>query len=92
MMNRNNPQNNDDLVVNVAVYMDRLDTYIRTSAELNQTLSEGLAKVNNDIDDLKEWKSKFYGAKALTMMMIAMFAHAGIILASVLGIVNWTNK
>ena len=73
---RINPLDDEDLDVKVAVYMERLDAYIETSTELNRTLTEGLARVNNELDELKQWRTKFYGAKTLSMMLFAMFAHA----------------
>ena len=85
-------QRNEELDIKVAVYMERLDTYIETSTELNRTLTEGLARVNSELDELKQWRTKFYGAKTLSMMLFAMFAHAGVILAAVVGILNWYSK
>ena len=92
MRTRMKPLNDDELEVKVAVYMERLDTYIETSTELNRTLTEGLARVNNELDELKHWRTRFYGAKTLVMMMLAMFAHAGVVLAAVIGILNWYSK
>ena len=89
---RINPLDDEDLDVKVAVYMERLDAYIETSTELNRTLTEGLARVNNELDYLKQWRTKFYGAKTLSMMLFAMFAHAGVVLAAVVGILNWYSK
>ena len=89
---RINPLDDEDLDVKVAVYMERLDAYIETSTELNRTLTEGLARVNNELDELKQWRTKFYGAKTISMMLFAMFAHAGVVLAAVVGILNWYSK
>ena len=89
---RINPLDDEDLDVKVAVYMERLDAYIETSTALNRTLTEGLARVNNELDELKQWRTKFYGAKTLSMMLFAMFAHAGVVLAAVVGILNWYSK
>ena len=87
-----NPLDNDELEVKVAVYMERLDTYIETSTELNRTLVNGLERVNNELDELKHWRTRFYGAKTLLTMLFAMFAHAGVILAAVVGILHWNTK
>ena len=89
---RINPTDAEDLDVKVAVYMERLDAYIETSTELNRTLTEGLARVNDELGELQQWRSKFYGAKTLSMMLFAMFAHAGVVLAAVVGILNWYSK
>ena len=92
MRNRMKPLADDELEVKVAVYMERLDSYIETSTELNRTLVSGLERVNNELDELKHWRTRFYGAKTLFMMLFAMFAHAGVVLAAVVGILNWYSK
>jgi len=92
MKKRMKPLANDELEVKVAVYMERLDAYIETSTELNRTLVAGLERVNDELDELKHWRTKFYGAKTLLMMLFAMFAHAGVVLAAVVGILNWYSK
>ena len=92
MSNWMKPLDNDELEVKVAVYMERLDRYIETSTELNKTLVAGLERVNNELDELKHWRTRFYGAKTLFMMLFAMFAHAGVVLAAVIGILNWYSK
>ena len=92
MRNRMKPLDDDELEVKVAVYMERLDSYIETSTELNRTLVAGLERVNNELDELKHWRTRFYGAKTLFMMLFAMFAHAGVVLAAVVGILNWYSK
>ena len=92
MNNRKKALDNDALDVKVAVYMERLDTYIETSTELNRTLVTGLERVTNELDELKHWRTRFYGAKTLFMMLFAMFAHAGVVLAAVVGILNWYSK
>jgi len=92
MRNRMKPLDDDELEVKVAVYMERLDSYIETSTELNRTLVSGLERVNNELDELKHWRTRFYGAKTLFMMLFAMFAHAGVILAAVVGILHWYSK
>jgi len=92
MRNRMKPLADDELEVKVAVYMERLDSYIETSTELNRTLVAGLERVNNELDELKHWRTRFYGAKTLFMMLFAMFAHAGVVLAAVVGILNWYSK
>tara|TARA_R110000824_G_scaffold225115_1_gene412757 strand:- start:104 stop:397 length:294 start_codon:yes stop_codon:yes gene_type:complete len=89
---KNSFLNNPEVDVKVAVYMERLDTYIETSTELNRTLTQGLARVNDELDELKEWRTQFYGAKTFAVMLFAMFAHAGVVLAAVVGILNWYSK
>ena len=59
--------------IDLAVYMERLDTYIDTQSRLNITLCEGLEKVNDELDELKHWRTKFYGAKSLALLTVTWF-------------------
>jgi len=69
MNNRKKSLKDDELDVKVAVYMERLDTYIQTSTELNRTLVAGLERVNTELDELKHWRTKFYGANLPCLLM-----------------------
>jgi hypothetical protein len=74
--------------IDLAVYMERLDTYIATQSTLNETLCRGLDKVNDELEDLRAWRHKMYGAKALAVFTGILFAHATVILGAVLGIIR----
>ena len=49
--------------LNLAVYMERLDTYIDTQSKLNETLCNRFEFFENELTELQDWKSRFYGAK-----------------------------
>ena len=74
--------------IDLAVYMERLDTYIATQSTLNETLCRGLDKVNEELDDLRSWRNKLYGAKALVVFTGILFAHATFVLGAVLGLIR----
>ena len=74
--------------IDLAVYMERLDAYIDTQSRLNITLCEGLEKVNDELDELKHWRTKFYGAKSLALLTGILFGHAAVVMASVVGLVK----
>ena len=74
--------------VNLAVYMERLDTYIETQEKLNTTLCQGLEKVHDELDELKHWRTKFYGAKSLALLTMVLFGHAAVVMGTVIGIVK----
>tara|TARA_R110002020_G_scaffold136412_1_gene304205 strand:+ start:1374 stop:1637 length:264 start_codon:yes stop_codon:yes gene_type:complete len=74
--------------IDLAVYMERLDTYITTQSNLNDTLCKGLDKVNEGLDDLKDWRTRIYGGKAVILFTGILFAHAAIVLAAVVGIIR----
>ena len=53
--------NDQELPIKMAIYMERLDAYIESQTVLNQTLSERIEKVQDEIDDVRLWKSKVLG-------------------------------
>ena len=79
---------NEEVSINLAVYMERLDTYISTQKELNETLCRGLEQVHDELDELKNWRTKFYGARALALLVGILFAHAGVVMAAVVALIE----
>ena len=80
--------NKQDVSINLAVYMERLDTYITTQRELNETLCKGLEQVHEELDELKHWRTKFYGAKSVALLGGIMFAHAAVVMAAVVALIE----
>tara|TARA_Y100000310_G_scaffold115249_1_gene113809 strand:+ start:6594 stop:6866 length:273 start_codon:yes stop_codon:yes gene_type:complete len=76
------------VTIDLAVYMERLDTYIATQSKLNETLCDRIENLDDDIGQLKEWRGKMYGAKALTMFTGILFAHTAVVLASVVALIE----
>ena len=74
--------------IDLAVYMERLDTYIATQSRLNESLCTRLEQITDDLYEIKEWRTKFYGAKALALLVGILFAHAGVVMAAVVALVN----
>ena len=77
--------------VDVAVYMERLDTYIQSQTKLNRTLVDGLARVNQELDELQGWRSKMYGVKTGVMALIILVLHTSAVMASFVAIINWLD-
>ena len=46
----------DDLDVKLAVYMDRLDSYIESQTKLNEQMCSKLESLDSNIDEIYEWK------------------------------------
>ena len=74
--------------IDLAVYMERLDTYIDTQSELNNTLCRGMERVDRELEELKTWRTKFYGAKSLALFTMILFGHAAVVMGTVVGIVK----
>ena len=77
-----------EIAIDLAVYMERLDTYIATQSKLNESLCTRLEQITDDLYEIKEWRTKFYGAKALALLVGILFAHAGVVMAAVVALVN----
>ena len=81
--------NDASMEVNLAVYTERLDRYIDGQTQLNTTISHSLEKLNDDLDEIKHWRTRMYGAKSALFVMGVIFVHSAIVLGSLIGIMNW---
>jgi len=78
--------------VKLAVYTERLDRYIESQTQLNETISLSLAKFNNELDEIKHWRTRIYGAKAAAFAIGIIFVHTAVILGSLVGIMTWFSN
>ena len=78
--------------INLAVYMERLDSYIETQSTLNNTLCASLEKVNEELDDIKMWRSQIYGAKAVAIGLGILILHPSAEMGSFVALINYMNK
>ena len=74
--------------IDLAVYMERLDTYIVTQSNLNETLCKSLDRMNSELDDLRAWRTKIYGAKSVILFTGILFAHAAVVLGTVAALIR----
>jgi hypothetical protein len=77
--------------VNLAVYMERLDSYISSQNALNENLSKNLEKVETKVDDISQWRSKMYGMKSILLAIGLLVVHTSAVLGSFIAIIN-VNK
>ena len=78
----------DQISIDLAVYMERLDTYIATQSQLNETLCSRLESLDSELDDLRDWRSRVYGAKSLMFMMGVLLAHGAAVIAAMVTVSN----
>ena len=79
----------NDLDVKLAVYMERLDSYIESQTRLNETLCSRFEEISDELDEIKHWRTRMYGAKSAIFIMGVIFVHSAIVLGSLIGIMNW---
>ena len=77
-----------DTKVNLAVYMERLDSYISSQNALNENLSKNLEKVETKVDDISQWRSKMYGMKSILLAIGLLVVHTSAVLGSFIAIIN----
>ena len=77
-----------DTQVNLAVYMERLDSYISSQNALNENLSKNLEKVETKVDDISQWRSKMYGMKSILLAIGLLIVHTSAIMGSFVAIIN----
>ena len=82
----------NDLDVKLAVYMERLDSYIESQTRLNDTLCARFEEMGDELDEIKHWRTKLYGAKSASIIMGAIFIHSTIVLGSLIGIMTWFSN
>ena len=81
----------NDLDVKLAVYMERLDSYIESQTRLNETLCVRFEEISDELDEIKHWRTRMYGAKSAIFIMGVIFVHSAIVLGSLIGIMNWCS-
>ena len=77
-----------DTQVNLAVYMERLDSYISSQNALNENLSKNLEKVETKVDDISQWRSKMYGMKSILVAIGVLVVHTTAVMGSFVAIIN----
>ena len=85
-------RNDNDFNVQLAVYMERLDTYIASQTQLNETICERLEKIGEEVNELKHWRTRIYGAKSASVVLSLILLHSGMVLGSVYGMLNWFSN
>ena len=64
-----------ELDVKLAVYMERLDSYIESQTKLNEQMCSKLEGLDTNIDEIYEWKSKLTGMKSAYLGVGLLFIH-----------------
>ena len=79
----------NELDVKLAVYMERLDTYIESQTTLNRSLCDRIEKIDVNLDEIHNWRNRFYGAKWITGAVGILILHTSVVLSSILAMMRW---
>ena len=80
-----------DVGLSLAVYMERLDTYIATQSDLNRTICSTLEALDSRMDDIQSWRSKVYGAKTTLLAVGLLVVHTTAVMGGFFALVKWAN-
>ena len=76
---------------NLAVYMERLDSYIESQTALNKTLCKRLEAIDERLDDVQIWRSKIYGARTALIATGLLMVHTTAVMGGFLALIKWGN-
>ena len=79
----------EDLDVKLAVYMERLDSYIDSQTKLNEQLCSKLESLDSNIDEIYEWKSKLTGMKSAYLGVGLLFIHTIAVMGGLTALFKW---
>ncbi len=82
-------QTSDDLDVKLAVYMERLDSYIESQTKLNEQMCSKLERLDSNIDEIYEWKSKLTGMKSAYLGVGLLFIHTIAVMGGLTALLKW---
>ena len=77
--------------VNLAVYMERLDSYIESQTALNTTLCQRLEAIDGRLEDVQIWRSKIHGARTATISVGLLVIHTTAVMSGFLALIKWAN-
>ena len=77
--------------VNLAVYMERLDSYIESQTALNTSLCQRLEAMDGRLDDVQMWRSKIYGAKTALAVVGLLMVHTTAVMGGFLALIKWAD-
>ena len=77
--------------IDLARYMERLDSYIEGQTELNRNLCSRLEALDERLDDVQLWRTKIYGAKTALSAVGILFVHTMAVMGGFLALVKWAN-
>ena len=76
---------------NLAVYMERLDTYIESQTALNKTLCRRLEALDVRLDEVQMWRSKIYGARTAFTSFGLVMVHTIAVMGGFLALLKWVD-
>ena len=81
--------NQTDLDIKLAVYMERLDSYIESQTKLNEQMCAKLEGLDTHIDEIYDWKSRLTGMKSAYLGVGLLFVHTIAVMGGLTVLFKW---
>ena len=82
----------EDVNVKLAIYMERLDNYIQSQTALNESICRNLDNIEEDLAEVRTWRSKMYGAKTGAIALGLLILHTSAVMGSFAALLRWWDK
>ena len=82
----------EDVNVKLAIYMERLDNYIQSQTALNESICRNLENLEEDLAEVRTWRSKMYGMKTGAIALGLLILHTSSVMGSFAAILRWWDK
>ena len=81
-----------ELDVKLAVYMERLDSYIESQTKLNETICTRFEQMGEELDEIKHWRTRLYGVKSAFVIISLVAMHTGMVVGSLFAMMTWFSN
>ena len=82
----------EEVNVKLAIYMERLDNYIQSQTALNESICRNLDNIQEDLAEVRAWRSKIYGIKSGMIALALLILHTSAVMGSFVALINYMNK
>jgi len=82
----------EEVNVKLAIYMERLDNYIQSQTALNESICRNLDNIQEDLAEVRTWRSKIYGIKSGMIALALLILHTSAVMGSFIAILRWWDK
>jgi len=72
--------------------MERLDTYIQSQTELNNSLCANLERINEELKDINLWRHRVYGAKTFMVALGILILHTSAVMGSFVTLMKFMDN
>ena len=83
---------NDDVSIKLATYMERLDNYIQTQTNLNESICKNLENIEEELAEVYSWRNKIYGMRTGIVALGILVLHTSAVMGSFAAMLHWWDN